>query len=130
MQTITDNGLETLKSNSHLSFDNKVLEKIAAINAQDIDGLLGMEGSMVDSLAETFNQERQTKGIKAEVGEHQVAIDMNALLEYDADAQAIFDTLCAKLADAIDRMTGLQLVELNLHINDVLTRREWQQTTK
>lgn len=27
---------------------------------------------------------------------------------------------------AVMRMTGLQLVELNLHVSDVLTRSEWQ----
>ena len=131
MQTIMDNDVTQLKASSQLTFDDQVLEKIAGICAKEVDGILGMDGNMVDSLAETFSKdERVTKGISAEVGEKQVAIDMNTILAYDADAQQIFDELCRRISHAVKKMTGLQLVELNVHVRDILTRREWQQVNK
>ena len=82
---------------------------------------------MMDNLTETFSSgENITKGISAEVGEKQVAIDMDVFLAFDSDAQALFNQLCEKISAQITRMTGLQLVELNLHVKDVLTKREWQ----
>jgi uncharacterized alkaline shock family protein YloU len=127
MQTQADYDTTQLRANSHLTFEDQVLEKIAGICAQAIDGILGMDGNVVDSLAETFTKdERVTKGISAEVGETQVALNLNVILAYDADAQAIFDTLCDRTSRAIQQMTGLQLVELNLHVRDIMTRREWQ----
>ena len=82
---------------------------------------------MMDNLTETFSSgENLTKGISAEVGEKQVAIDMDVFLEFDSNAQAIFKQLCDKISAQIERMTGLQLVELNMHVKDVLTKREWQ----
>lgn len=127
MQTLADNDTTQLRANSRLTFEDQVLEKIAGICAQAIDGILGMDGNVVDSLAETFTKdERVTKGISAEVGETQVALNLNVILAYDADAQAIFDTLCDRTRRAIQQMTGLQLVELNLHVRDIMTRREWQ----
>ncbi|KAB1967687.1 Asp23/Gls24 family envelope stress response protein [Lacticaseibacillus paracasei] len=118
---------ETLMANSRLTFEDKVIEKIAALCAREIDSLLGMDGTMMDNLTETFSSgENITKGISAEVGEKQVAIDMDVFLAFDSDAQAIFKQLCEKISAQITRMTGLQLVELNLHVKDVLTKREWQ----
>lgn len=114
-------------ANSRLTFEDKVIEKIAALCAREIDSLLGMDGTMMDNLTETFSSgENITKGISAEVGEKQVAIDMDVFLAFDSDAQAIFKQLCEKISAQITRMTGLQLVELNLHVKDVLTKREWQ----
>ncbi|WP_125705101.1 Asp23/Gls24 family envelope stress response protein [Lacticaseibacillus daqingensis] len=131
MQSITDTDLAALKANSRLTFDDYVIQKIAGICAQHIEGLLEMDGNMVDKVSETLGRdERITKGIKVEVGEKQVAIDMTAVIEYDVDAQRIFDALRAKVAQAVERMTGLQVVELNLHVSDVMTRRDWQKTTR
>lgn len=45
---------ETLMANSRLTFEDKVIEKIAALCAREIDGLLGMDGTMMDNLTETF----------------------------------------------------------------------------
>ena len=116
-----------MMANSRLTFEDKVVEKIAAICAQNVDGILGMDGSVMDNLTETFSSgENLTKGISAEVGEKQVALDMDVFLEFDSNAQAIFKQLCEKISAQIERMTGLQLVELNMHVKDVLTKREWQ----
>ncbi|WP_407892841.1 Asp23/Gls24 family envelope stress response protein [Lacticaseibacillus sp. N501-2] len=123
--------LETLKANSRLTFDDYVIQKIAGICAQQTEGILSMDGNVVDKVSETLGRdERISKGIKVEVGEQQVAIDMTAVIEYDADAQKLYDVLAAKVAQAVNRMTGLQVIELNLHVADVLTRREWQQLNR
>lgn len=127
MQTLTEVPAHALAENSKLTFAPSVLEKIAGLCAQEVPGILAMDGTVVDKMAESLGRdEKITKGIKAEVGEHQVAIDMTALLEYDADAQAIHDLLIQAVDRAVMQMTGLQLVELNLHVADVLTRSECQ----
>lgn len=130
MQTPTDH-LETLKANSRLTFDDYVIQKIVGICAQQIDGILEMDGNVVDKVSETLGRdERITKGIKVDVGEQQVAIDMTAVVEYDVDTHKIYDALCAKVVQAVSHMTGLQVIELNLEVSDVLTRREWQKANR
>lgn len=128
---ITVSDITTLKTNSHLTFEDRVLEKIAGICAQDIDGLLEMDGNVIDSLTETFGKDASiTKGISAEVDEHEVTIEMNAIVAYNTDTQALFNTLCDRIYQAITHMTGLELTALNLHIQDVLTRKEWKAAKK
>lgn len=129
MIPVTD--ITTMKANSHLTFDDHVLEKIAGICARDVDGLLEMDGNVIDSLTETLGKDASiTKGISAEVDEHVVTIDMNAIVAYNTDTQALFDTLCDRIYQAVTHMTGLELTALNLHVQDVLTRKEWKNQTK
>lgn len=80
------------------------------------------------SLREDFLKKTDpTKGIDAEVGDKQVALDMDATIEYGSDARKIFDEICTRTQNAIKNYTGLDVVELNLNINDVLTKKEWEQ---
>jgi len=127
MQAEMTDTHEMLLANSRLTFDDYVLQKIGSHCAQAVDGILGMDGNVVDSISETFGRdERLSKGIKVDVGEAQVSYDMTAILAYDVDAQEVFRELCQKTEASVKQMTGLQLVELNLHVSDIMTRREWQ----
>lgn len=131
MQATATTELQTLKANSRLSFDDYVLQKIAGICAQQVDGILSMDGNVIDKVSETLGRdERITKGIKVDVGEQQVIIEMTVVIEYDVDAQVIFDALCTKVQAAVKHMTGLELVTLNLHVSDVLTRSEYQKLNR
>lgn len=112
----------------NLTFENSVIEKIAGLVCRNVDGILSLDGGMISELADRFSKSTDpTKGIDAEVGEKQVALDMEATIEYGADARQIFDEVCTRTQRAIKNYTGLDVVELNLNINDVLTKQEWDQ---
>ncbi|MCH4170069.1 MAG: Asp23/Gls24 family envelope stress response protein [Lactobacillus sp.] len=109
-----------------LTFDDNVIKKIAGTVAAEVDGILSMNGSFLSDIADRFRSNVDpTKGIDAEVGEKQVALDIETTLEYGSDARKIFDELCDKIHRALKAMTGLELVELNLNVSDVMTKREW-----
>ena len=109
-----------------LTFENSVIEKIAGLVCRNVDGILSLDGGMISELADRFSKSTDpTKGIDAEVGEKQVALDMEATIEYGADARQIFDEVCTRTQRAIKNYTGLDVVELNLNNNDVLTKQEW-----
>ncbi|EHO45720.1 alkaline shock protein 23 family protein [Lentilactobacillus kisonensis DSM 19906 = JCM 15041] len=111
-----------------LTFENSVIEKIAGLVCRNVDGILSLDGGMISELADRFSKSTDpTKGIDAEVGEKQVALDMEATIEYGADARQIFDEVCTRTQRAIKNYTGLDVIEINLNINDVLTKQEWEQ---
>ncbi|WP_063516549.1 Asp23/Gls24 family envelope stress response protein [Schleiferilactobacillus harbinensis] len=112
---------------STLSFADGVITKIAGVAIREVDGVLAMTGGFLDDIADKFrNQVDLTKGISAEVGEKQVAIDVDIVLEYGRDTQQIFQKICDRVRDRIEGMTGLTVVELNVHVSDVLTREAWR----
>lgn len=66
-----------------LTYDNEVIKKITAIATIEADGILGMSGSFFSGIRETLGGDEDiTKGIRADVGEKQVAIDLEVYIEY------------------------------------------------
>ena len=120
--------LDDVLANSKLTFEDAVIAKIAGKTAQDIDGLLSMNGNFFSDIADRFRTDSDpTKGISVEVGEKQVAIDMNSILEYDRNARDVVERLTSAVTEAVESMTGLSVVEVNSHVSDVMTKKEWQQ---
>lgn len=129
---MTDQQLDTtLLNNSKLKFNDDVIAKIAGMSIQNIDGILSMNGNVFDNLADKIrSKEDITKGIDADVGEKQAALDLEIILEYGKDAHQIFQNILHEVGNQIKRMTGLNVVEINVYISDVMTKKEWQKQSK
>ncbi|MEJ1329543.1 Asp23/Gls24 family envelope stress response protein [Latilactobacillus sakei] len=120
--------LDDVLANSKLTFEDAVIAKIVGKTAQNIDGLLSMNGNFFSDIADRFRTDSDpTKGISVEVGEKQVAIDMTIILEYGRNARDVFERLTSAVTEAVESMTGLSVVEVNSHVSDVMTKKEWQQ---
>ncbi|AQY49647.1 hypothetical protein PWEIH_06616 [Listeria weihenstephanensis FSL R9-0317] len=125
VEAIKNNEVEVHKNS--LTFDDQVIKKITGIAANDVDGILALEGGFISGLTDKFKSKGDiTKGINVEVGEKQVAIDLVATVEYGKSIPAIFEAVVAKIEGAIAQMTGLQVVEVNLNVSDVKTKREFE----
>ncbi|GKT04637.1 Asp23/Gls24 family envelope stress response protein [Furfurilactobacillus sp. WILCCON 0119] len=125
-----ENTQQTNMKNT-LSYDDGVIEKIAGLAARNVDGVLSLDGGMLSGLTDRFrNQADPTQGIDAEVGQKQVALDMHATVEYGKDIRQLFNQVTSRVVRDIKSFTGLEVVEMNLHINDVMSKREWQEQTK
>ncbi|WP_103502231.1 Asp23/Gls24 family envelope stress response protein [Streptomyces sp. SM12] len=101
-----------------------VVAKIAGLAARDVVGVHAM-GS---GLARTFGAVRDrvpgsaksaTRGVKAEVGEVQTALDLDIVVEYGVSIAEVSRTVRENVISAVERMTGLEVVEVNIAVGDV-----------
>ncbi|BCL19590.1 MULTISPECIES: Asp23/Gls24 family envelope stress response protein [Streptomyces] len=101
-----------------------VVEKIAGLAARDVDGVHAM-GS---GLSRTFGAVRDrvpggaksvTRGVKAEVGEVQAALDLEIVVEYGVSIADVARGVRENVINAVERMTGLEVVEVNIAVSDV-----------
>ncbi|KNH22308.1 Asp23/Gls24 family envelope stress response protein [Priestia sp. YIM B13446] len=121
------------QENTHqntLTFEDQVIKKIAGIAANEIKGILSMSGGFMSGLTDRFRStEDITKGINAEVGEKQVALDLKVIVEYGKNVPAIFSETVNNVKKSVHDMTGLEVVEVNMHVEDVMTRSEFEAKT-
>lgn len=101
-----------------------VVEKIAGLAARDVLGVHAM-GS---GLSRTFGAVRDrvpggtksvTRGVKAEVGEVQTALDLEIVVDYGVSIADVARDVRENVVTAVERMTGLEVVEVNIAVSDV-----------
>ncbi|MCM2675639.1 Asp23/Gls24 family envelope stress response protein [Alkalicoccobacillus plakortidis] len=115
------------ENRERLTYDNEVIKKITALATNEVSGILGMSGSLFQGVRETFGgDEKITKGISADVGEKQVAIDIEVYVEYGKNIPSIYKEVKESVSKNIHNMTGLELVEFNMNVDDVYTREEFE----
>ena len=101
-----------------------VVEKIAGMAARDVVGVHAMGGG----LARTFGVVRDrvpgggksvARGVKAEVGEVQTALDLEIVVDYGVSIADVARAVRENVITAVERMTSLEVVEVNIAVSDV-----------
>ncbi|MGQ0480883.1 MAG: Asp23/Gls24 family envelope stress response protein [Pseudonocardia sp.] len=102
-----------------------VVQKIAGIAAREISGVHSMGGGV----SRTFGALREripggtgtsnVAGVSVEVGEKQAAIDLDIVVEYGASIVELARAVRRNVIGAVERMTGLEVIEVNISVNDI-----------
>ena len=87
---------ETKKENvqGKLTYEDKVIQKIIGISLEKVEGLLTVDGGFFSNLAgKLVNTDDVTSGVVVEVGEKQVAVDLDIVAEYGKDIYKIYNEM-------------------------------------
>mgnify|MGYP005849539557 CR=1 FL=1 len=107
------------EQNGSISFANDVVATIAGLATIEIEGVAGMSGGFSGGLAELLGRKNLTKGVKVEVGREECAIDLFIIVEYGCDIPSMCMAIQTNVAKTVENMTGLRVVEANIHIQGV-----------
>ncbi len=118
------------EQNGSISFANDVVATIAGLATIEIEGVVGMSGGFSGGLAELLGIKNLTKGVKVEVGREECAIDLFVVVSYGIEIPSMCDKIQANVKKAVETMTGLRVVEVNVHIQGVRVEKETQEDTK
>lgn len=98
---------------------DEVVAIIAGLAATEIEGVAGMSGGFAGGIAEMLGRKNLSKGVKVEVGERQAAIDLYVIVEYGVPIPDVAYMVQENVKKKIETMTGLEVVEVNVHVQDV-----------
>lgn len=113
---------DVLKSDSALGtirIADEVVSIIAGLAATEIEGIAGMSGGLVGGIAEMLGRKNFSKGVKVEVGEREAAIDLYIIVKYGVRIPDVALAAQENIKQAIENMTGLSVVEVNVHVQGV-----------
>ena len=101
-----------------------VVQKIAAIAAKEVSGVYALGGGtarMMGAIRERIPGASQStgQGVAVEVGERQAAIDLDLVTEYGVSIVDLSRSVRRNVISAVEGMTGLEVTELNVSVNDI-----------
>ena len=101
-----------------------VVSKIAGIAAREVAGVYDLGGSTaraVGALRERIpgSSTNHGQGVTVEVGERQAAVDIQLIAEYGVSIADLATGIRRNVVDSIERMTGLEVTEVNVEVQDV-----------
>jgi uncharacterized alkaline shock family protein YloU len=101
-----------------------VVQKIAALSARDVPGVHDLGGGAARTIGALRGRipgagTSHGQGVTVEVGERQVAVDLDILVDYGVSIPDLARAVRQNVITAIEEMTGLTVVEVNITIVDV-----------
>ncbi|MEW1724410.1 Asp23/Gls24 family envelope stress response protein [Streptomyces sp. NPDC093109] len=103
-----------------------VVEKIAGLAARDVLGVHALGsgisrtfGAVRDRVPGGGSGKSVSRGVKAEVGEVQTALDLEIVVDYGVSITEVAAAVRENVIAAVERMTGLEVVEVNIAVSDV-----------
>lgn len=107
-----------------IKITDEVVAIIAGIAATEVPGVAGMSGGIAGGIAEALGRKNLSKGVKVEAGEKEAAIDLYIIVEYGFRIPDVAWSIQEKVKKAVETMTGLNVIEVNIHIQGVNIERE------
>ncbi len=108
-----------------VTVDQSVVQKIAGIACREISGV----HAMGVSTSRAFGAVREripgssgpniAQGVGVEVGESEAAIDLDIVVEYGVSIADLGRSIQRNVKQAVERMTGLDVVEVNINVDDL-----------
>ena len=101
---------------------DSAVAKVAGIAARGVPGVYALgSGSTraIGAIREVVGAADLSQGIRVEVGETQVAVDVDLVAEYGSPLQDVANRVRAEVYRSIQELVGLHVIEVNVEVNDV-----------
>lgn len=113
------------QDNNGIRIADDVVSVIAGVAVSEVPGVSGMAGGFAGGISEVLSGKKNlSKGIKVEVGEKETKIDVNIIVEYGTRIPDVAFEIQNRVKKAVETMTGLKVVAVNVHVQGVSTVAE------
>lgn len=115
---------EVTSTNDGLEISEDVVSVIAGVAVSEVKGVYGMAGGFAGGISEVFSGKKNlSKGIKVNVENKEVKVDVNIIVEYGVRIPDVAFEIQNRVKTAIEAMTGLKVLETNIHVQGVNTNQ-------
>ena len=105
-----------------ITYANDVVAIIAGLAANEVEGIAGMCSVSGGNLLS--KNRNVTRGVKVEIGTEEVAVDLYVIMEYGTPIQRAALDAQESVRKAIESMTGLHVVRVDVHVQSVSFEQE------
>ena len=108
-----------------------VVTKVAGIAAREVPGVYDLGGGAARAIGGATRAlgigDERTQGVSVEVGEREAAVDIIVVIEYGESIPQVAGQIRENIVKRIEGITGLQVTEVNIAVNDLYFPGDEQQ---
>lgn len=116
---MSDNPINDVMEHGTVKISNEVVAIIAGVAATEIEGVVGMSGSLTGEITEMLGMKNLSKGVKVELGDGETAIDIFIIVEYGVNISEVGKNVQENVKKSVETMTGLNVAQVNVNIQGV-----------
>ena len=113
-----------MKETGMIRISDDVVATIAGLAALDTPGIAGMSGGISEGLAKRLSGKNVQKGVTVEVGQVEAAVHLRVIVQYGLPIHNVCRELQLNVKEAVENMTGLQVVRVDVKVEGVVFRDE------
>lgn len=102
--------------NGMIKISDEVVETIASVAISEISGVSSTGSGFVDGIAKRLTKKPVTSGIKANIGEETVSVDINIVVKYGVRIPEVAWEVQDAVKREIELMTGLTVDKVNVRV--------------
>ncbi len=104
---------------------NSVIANIAGAVANNCYGVVGMAvRNTKDGIVSLLKVGTLSKGIKVEVEDNSIIIDMHIMVQYGVNVSAICESIMHNVSYQVSAMTGFDVKEVNVYVEGMRVANE------
>ena len=103
---------------------DEVVAIIAGLAATEVEGVDSMAGNITNEWVSKLGMKNLSKGVKVDVTEEHVSVDLSLTMRYGYSIPAVCEKVQEKVKTAIENMTGLSVLDVNIRVAGVNTEEE------
>ena len=101
-----------------------VIGIVAGIAAQEVAGIAGMSGGIVDGIAQRLGRKDFSKGIKVTLEKETVSLDLAVVVDYGVKIMETARDLKEKVRSTVEEVTGLAVASIKVNVVGINLARE------
>ena len=114
--------LTDMEPGSTINYSNEVVSIIAGLAASEVEGIASMVNVPNGGL---LGKNRSvTRGVKVEIGTEEASVDLYVTVEYGKPIQKAAQEAQESVRKAVEAMTGLHVVKVDVHVQGVSFEKE------
>ncbi len=120
----TKEYLSAIQANGSIHIAEEVIASIAALAANEIEGVCGLSANLGSDLAEMLGVRNLGKGVKLDISGEEVSVDCNVIVLYGHSVLEIAKNVQDKVTTAVESMTGMHVKQVNVNICGISLPKE------
>ncbi|MCC5889649.1 MAG: Asp23/Gls24 family envelope stress response protein [Alkalibacterium sp.] len=116
---------ETNKMNTlgEIEVAPEVIEVIAGIAANEVDGVYAMQGKFTRNMKNVFGKTNHKKGIHLVTDEDGLKVEIYCYFNFGVNVPEVAKTIQQRVREQVLHMTDIELAEVNIHIADIVPEK-------